>query len=85
LGNEYGSDDFWKSTLMMRFLGWKQFMIDKKSLFGKQSLVGDHLMFSTLILLLATFLAICKIAHGESTVKCRTKSTCQSTCRMNKK
>ncbi len=73
------------SISMMRFLGWKQFMIDKKSLFGKQSLVGYHLMFSTLILFLATFSAICRIAHGESMVNYTTKSTCQSTCRMNKK
>jgi len=29
------------STLMMRFLGWKQFMVGKKSLFDKQSLVGN--------------------------------------------
>ncbi len=72
-------------TLMMKFLGWKQFMIDKKSLFNNQSLVSNHLMFSTLILHLATFLAICRIAHGESIVKCTTKNTCQSTCRMNKK
>jgi hypothetical protein len=73
------------STSMMRFLDWKQFRIDKKSLFGKQSLVGDHLMFSTLILPLATFSTICKITHGESMVKCTTKSTCQSTCQVNKK
>jgi hypothetical protein len=63
-------------TLMMRSLGWKQFMVDKKSLFDKQSLVNNHLLFSTLILLLAMFLAICKIAQGESTIKCMTKSTC---------
>jgi hypothetical protein len=29
------------STLMMGFLGWKQFMVGKKSLFDKQSLVGN--------------------------------------------